>query len=113
MPFSELHRFALQRVSGAVLAVLMIVHLAAIIYAVQDGLSVAEITGRLQASPLWQLMYGVLFVAAITHASIGIRNVIAEIRFIPDTVRAITVCAYAIGTAMLGIWAMTSLVALS
>jgi fumarate reductase subunit C len=67
-----------QRVSAAVLAVCVIVHLVTVIYAVRNGLSAAEILGRTRGSVQWAAFY-VVFVAAIAvHAPIGLRTVLAE-----------------------------------
>lgn len=67
-----------QRASGALLAVLALVHLATMIYAVQNGLTASEILGRTRGSPGWGAFYGLFVVAAAVHAPIGLRNVIAE-----------------------------------
>ena len=67
-----------QRVSAAVLAVCVVVHLVTVIYAVRNGLSAAEILGRTRGSIAWAGFYA-LFVAAVAiHAPIGLRSVIAE-----------------------------------
>ena len=67
-----------QRVSAAVLAVCVLVHIVTIIYAVRNGLSAAEILGRTRGNMGWCAFYA-LFVAAIAvHAPIGLRNVLAE-----------------------------------
>ncbi|PZP62097.1 MAG: succinate dehydrogenase [Azospira oryzae] len=67
-----------QRVTGALLSVLVAVHLATMIYAVQNGLTAAEILGRTRGSPGWATFYGLFVVAVAVHAPIGLRNVIAE-----------------------------------
>jgi fumarate reductase subunit C len=67
-----------QRASAAVLAICVVVHLVTIIYAVQNGLSAAEILSRTRGSAAWAAFY-VLFVFAVAvHAPIGLRNVLAE-----------------------------------
>ena len=67
-----------QRISAAVLAVCVIVHLATIVYAVRNGLSAAEILGRTRGNAAWLAFY-TLFVAAVAvHAPIGLRTVLAE-----------------------------------
>ena len=67
-----------QRVTGALLSVLVAVHLATMIYAVQNGLTAAEILGRTRGSPGGATFYGLFVVAVAVHAPIGLRNVIAE-----------------------------------
>ena len=67
-----------QRVSAAVLAVCVVVHLITIIYAVRNGLSAAEILGRTRGNAGWAAFY-VLFVLAVTvHAPLGLRNFLSE-----------------------------------
>ena len=67
-----------QRVSAAVLAVCVSVHLVTIIYAVQGGLTAAEILGRTRGSVGWFAFYSV-FVAAVTlHVPIGLRAICIE-----------------------------------
>ena len=72
-----------QRGSAAVLAVAVAVHLAGIIFAVQGGLTAAEIAGRVGGSTAWAAFYGVFVVAATVHAPIGIRTVLSEMTALP------------------------------
>ena len=48
------------------------------IYAIQGGLSAAEILGRTQGSALWFLFYGSFVVAVSIHGAIGLRTVAHE-----------------------------------
>jgi fumarate reductase subunit C len=67
-----------QRVTAAVLAVCVVVHLVTIVYAVRNGLSAAEILGRTRGNAAWAAFY-MLFVAAVAvHAPIGLRNFLSE-----------------------------------
>lgn len=67
-----------QRASAAVLALCVVVHLVTIVYAVQGGLTAAEILGRTRGNLAWLAFYS-LFVAAVTiHAPIGLRPVLGE-----------------------------------
>ena len=67
-----------QRVSAAVLAVCVVVHLVTITVAVRGGLSAAEILGRTHGSAAWFGFY-LLFVAAVAvHAPIGLRTILSE-----------------------------------
>lgn len=72
-----------QRLSGAVLAVAVIVHLATIVFAVQDGLTAAEIIGRIKGNAAWLVFYVVFVVAVAMHAPIGLRTVLNEMTPIP------------------------------
>lgn len=75
---SEAALFVLQRLSAKLLAPLVIVHLALILYAVHGGLSAAEILGRTQGSVTWALFYGLFVIAVAIHAPIGVRNIVHE-----------------------------------
>lgn len=74
----EARLFVVQRLSALLLAPLVLVHLALILYAVRGGLSAAEILARTGGSIAWALFYGVFVLAAAVHAPIGIRNVLKE-----------------------------------
>jgi len=67
-----------QRVSAAVLAVCVAVHLATIVYAVQGGLSGAEILARTRGNHAWLAFYSVFVVAVSVHAPIGLRAIFLE-----------------------------------
>ena len=67
-----------QRASAAVLALCVLVHLATIIFAVQDGLSAAEILARTRGNAWWLGFYGVFVLACAVHAPIGLRCTFAE-----------------------------------
>ena len=70
--------FVLQRVSAAVLAFAVPVHLATIVYAVRGGLTAGEILERTEGNAVF-LVYYIVFVAAVAvHAPIGLRNVLRE-----------------------------------
>lgn len=70
--------FLLQRASAAVLALVVAVHLATIVYAVRGGLTAGEILDRTQGNVTYLAFY-VVFVAAVAiHAPIGLRNVLRE-----------------------------------
>lgn len=75
---SETLLWAAQRISAMVLGFCVLVHVATIIYAVQGGLSAAEILGRTRGNAAWAGFY-VLFVAALAvHAPIGLRTIFSE-----------------------------------
>ena len=67
-----------QRASAAVLAVCVAVHLATIIYAVQGGLTAAEILGRTRGNHAWLVFYSVFVIAVSVHAPIGLRAIFLE-----------------------------------
>ena len=70
--------WAAQRASAAVLALCVIVHLLTIIYAVNGGLSAAEILGRTRGNVAWAAFYALFVAAVVVHAPIGLRNFLSE-----------------------------------
>jgi len=70
--------YMLQRITALLMAPLVIGHLAVMIYAIQGGLSTAEILARTQGSFIWFLFYGTFVVAVSIHGAIGIRTVAHE-----------------------------------
>jgi fumarate reductase subunit C len=74
----EVWRWAAQRVTAAIMALFVVVHLITMIYAVHHGLTASQILGRTHGSAGWATFYA-LFVALVAiHAPIGLRNVLAE-----------------------------------
>ena len=74
----DLRLYMLQRLSALVMVPLVLGHLAVMIYAVQGGLSAAEILGRTQGSIGWALFYGLFVIAVSVHAAIGLRVIAFE-----------------------------------
>lgn len=70
--------FFLQRLSAALLAPLILIHLGVILYATRGGLTAGEILARTRGSLFWALFYGLFVVAVAIHAPIGLRQVIQE-----------------------------------
>jgi fumarate reductase subunit C len=68
-------------------------------YAVQGGLTAAEILGRTQGSVGWALFYGLFVMMAALHGSLGLRNVIAE--WSPLKPRVVDMLAIAAGVLLL------------
>lgn len=67
-----------QRLSAAVLALCVVVHLVTVVYAVRNGLSAAEILGRTRGSALWFGFYALFVAAVAVHAPIGLRSILSE-----------------------------------
>jgi fumarate reductase subunit C len=67
-----------QRLTAAVMAPLVLVHIVVIFYATRKGLSAEEILARTRGSLAWALFYGVFVAAIAVHAAIGVRTVLAE-----------------------------------
>ncbi len=64
-----------QRVTAAVLAVAVVVHLVTIMVAVRGGLTAAEIIARTSGNEAWFAFYVVFAVCAGLHGAIGLRNI--------------------------------------
>ncbi len=75
---SETQLWFAQRMSAAVLAICVLVHLATIIYATRTGLSAAEILGRTRGNSAWLAFYLVFVLAVAVHAPIGLRAIAIE-----------------------------------
>jgi fumarate reductase subunit C len=75
---SQVLLWAAQRVSAAVLALCVLVHLATMIYAVRSGLSASAILGRTRGDIGWFAFYAVFVLAVSIHAPIGLRTVLSE-----------------------------------
>ena len=67
-----------QRASAAVLALCVTVHLATLVYAVQGGLSAAEILQRTRGNFAWLAFYTLFVLAVTVHVPIGLRAVLGE-----------------------------------
>ncbi len=74
----ELRLYLLQRISAAVMAPLVLIHLGLMIYAIQDGLSAQEILERTRGNLWWGGFYGLFVLAVAAHAAIGLRNIMRE-----------------------------------
>jgi fumarate reductase subunit C len=70
--------FMAQRLSAAVLAFAVAVHLATIIYAARAGMTAADVLGRTHGNKAFLILYLVFVVAVAVHAPIGLRNVLRE-----------------------------------
>ena len=98
-----------QRISAAVLAVCVVVHLATVIYAVRNGLSAAEILGRTRGSYAWAGFYAIFVAAVVVHAPIGLRTILSETFGWRGRTLEATVLSVALATAIWGfraVWAV-------
>jgi fumarate reductase subunit C len=99
-----------QRLTALIMAPLTLGHLAVMIYAVQGGLSVAEILARTQGSVAWFLFYGGFVVAVAVHAAIGLRVVVSEwlgVRGIALSVFSLVVLATLLLLGGQAVWSVT------
>lgn len=94
--------YMLQRATALLMAPLVLGHLAVMIYAIQGGISAAEILGRTQGSIAWFLFYGGFVVAVSIHAAIGLRVIVHETFGLKDPVLDVFTWAVAGGLFLLG-----------
>ena len=89
----------------------MAVHLATVIFAVQGGLSAAEILGRTRGNTAWLAFY-LVFMAAVAavsvHAPIGFRAIFTELLKWRVFTRDLAVAAFAVLIAWMGLSAAFS-----
>jgi fumarate reductase subunit C len=106
---SQVLLWAAQRISAAVLAVCVVVHLVTLIYAVRNGLTAAEILGRTRGDAGWFAFYAVFVLAVSIHAPIGLRTVLSETLAWRGRGLEWAIFAIGIGLAFLGfraVWAV-------
>ncbi len=106
----EARLWLVQRVTAAILAVCVVVHLLTIIYAVRVGLSAAEILGRTRGSAAWGSFYGVFVLAAAVHGAIGLRTVAAEWLGFRSAAAGWTMTLIALVLALTGLTAVVAVV---
>lgn len=74
----NLRLYMAQRITALLMAPLVVGHLAVMIYAIQGGLTTAEILGRTQGSLSWLLFYGTFVLSVAIHGAIGLRTIAYE-----------------------------------
>ena len=75
----EFKLWLVHRLSGMLLGVFVVVHIAGMIIAIQGGLSSAEILQRTSGNYFLGLFYSLFTIAAATHSVIGLRTVSREV----------------------------------
>ena len=108
---TEFHLYMAQRLSALVMAPFVIVHIGVMIYAIQGGLSAAEILGRTQGSAFWFAFYGMFVIAVSIHASIGLRTILGEWAGLRGGARDGAAALIGLGLFALGaqaVWAVTA-----
>lgn len=107
----ETRLYVAQRVSAAILAPLVMIHLGVMIYAIQGGLSTDEILGRTSGSFWWAANYGLFVVAVAVHAATGLRNVLREWLRLRGALLAVVVWMLFFGLLFTGLRAVYAVVA--
>jgi fumarate reductase subunit C len=99
-----------QRLTAAVMAPLVSVHLIVIFYATHKDLSASDILARTHGSLAWALFYGVFVAAIAVHASIGIRTILSEWSPLGARQRDCAVAFFGLLLATLGLRAVAAVV---
>ena len=102
--------YRLAAATAALMAPLVLVHLAVIFYATRKGLSAADILARTRGSVAWAVFYGVFVAAVAVHASIGLRTVLTEWTPLGARTRDLVVVAFGLLLAVLGFRAVAAVV---
>jgi fumarate reductase subunit C len=99
-----------QRGTAALMAPLVLIHIAVIFYATHQGMTAADILSRTHGSVAWAAYYG-LFVAAVAiHAAIGVRNILTEWSPLKDRGAGLFAIVFGILLVVLGLRAVAALV---
>jgi fumarate reductase subunit C len=99
-----------QRATAALMAPLVLVHIAVIFYATRQNLTAADILSRTHGSIAWATFYGVFVAAVSIHAPIGVRNVLAEWTLLNDRSANLFAVILGVVLALLGAHAVVALV---
>ncbi|WP_108816778.1 succinate dehydrogenase [Loktanella sp. Alg231-35] len=106
----NLRLYMLQRITALLMAPLVLGHLTVMIYAIQGGLSAAEILGRIQGSALWFIFYGTFVIAVAIHGAIGLRAIAHEWGGLKGGALEVSMWVAGLGLFALGaraVWAVT------
>ena len=101
-----------QRATAALMVPFVLVHIAVIFYATHSQMTAADILSRTHGSAAWASFYGVFVAAVSIHASIGVRNVLAEWSPLGDRAAGWFAVPLGIVLALLGFYAVVALVLL-
>ena len=99
-----------QRPTAALMAPLVLIHIAVIFYATRQSLTAADILSRTHGSVAWASYDGLFVAAASIHGSIGLRNVLAEWSPLSDRGAGLFAIVLGLLLAMLGFHAVVALV---
>ncbi len=107
----EVRLWLLQRLSAAVLGLLVLVHLGGMVLVAQNELSAAEILARTRGSGMAVAFYGCFVLACAVHAGLGIRTVAAESTRLRGAPADWLAGGFALAVLVLGlraVWAVTA-----
>lgn len=106
----DMRLYMAQRITALLMAPLVLGHIAVMIYAVQGGLSAAEILNRTQGSIVWFLFYGTFVIAVSIHGAIGVRTILHEWGELKGALLNLTATLIGVVLFILGaraVWAVT------
>lgn len=98
----NLKLYMAQRLSAMAMVPLIVGHIAVMIYAIQGGLSTAEILGRTQGSLGFFAFYGAFVLLASVHAAIGLRVIAHEMLKLRGRALDLVMWGFGISTLFLG-----------
>ena len=104
------HLYLAQRLTALLMVPLVVGHLAVMVYAVQGGLTAAEILDRTRGSVAWFAFYGLFVLAVSVHAAIGLRAITHELAGLGGRALDAFAAIVAIALLILGsraVWAVT------
>lgn len=99
----DVRLYMAQRLTALIMAPLVLVHIGVMIYAIQGGLSAAEILSRTRGSLGWALFYGAFVVAVSIHGAIGLRVIVHETFSLKGV--ALNIVTWATGAVLLALGA--------
>ena len=99
-----------QRATAALIAPLVLLHIAVIFYATRKGMTAADILSRTRGSIVWASYYGLFVAAASIHAAIGVRNVLTEWSPLPNRRAELFAIVFGLLLAVLGARAVYAVV---
>jgi fumarate reductase subunit C len=94
---------SMQRTSASVLGLCVLVHLVGMIYAVNGGLTAAEILDRTQGNWVFLAFYVVFALACAVHAPIGLLNIVKDWFGWSGIKTKYSAAAVGVGMALLGV----------
>jgi len=97
-----------QRLTAAIVAPLVLIHLAVIFYATRNGFSASEVLGRTRGSVAWAAFYGLFVALLAVHVPIGLRTVLIEWTPLRERYSNFAAIAFGLLLALLGLRAVAA-----
>lgn len=104
----SLQLFWWQRITALLMAPMIMVHLATIIYATGVELTTEAILQRTQGSVAWAIFYAAFVICAAIHAAIGVCTILVENDKIKESVAAFISASFGIVLLGVGMYAVYS-----